>query len=71
VDETAVPTPHPVLTAADPTPPGQPQEQTPVNDPHAQLWIKPKLNSRGRAAKEKDQNLSTRCTASDEIHTVN
>ena len=70
MNEAAVPTPHPALAVADPSPPGQPQEQTPVNEPHAELWIKSKLSSRGRAAKEKDQKLSARCTASNETHTV-
>ena len=29
--------PHPALTRADPSPPEKPQEQTPVDDPHAEV----------------------------------
>ena len=39
--------PHLALTGADPSPPGQPQEQTPVDDSHAQMEIKPQLKPRG------------------------
>ena len=53
--QAAAPTPHLVLTGADPSPPGQPQEQTPVDDPHAEVGIKPQLNSKGSVAKEEDQ----------------
>ena len=49
------PPPHPVLTKADLSLPGQPQEQTPVDDPHAEVGIKPQLNSKGSVAKEEDQ----------------
>jgi len=42
-----MPPPHLVLTGADPSPPGQPQEQTPVDEPHVEVGIKPQLSSRG------------------------
>ena len=32
--QAAVPPPHLALTGANPSPPGQPQEQTPVDDPY-------------------------------------
>ena len=51
----ALPPPHPFLTGADPSPPGQPQEQTPMDDPHAKVGIKPQLSSRNRVTKEEDQ----------------
>ena len=37
---------------ADAKPPGQPQEQTPVDSPHAGVEIKAQLKSRGSVAKE-------------------
>jgi len=46
--------PHLALTEANPSPPGQPQEQTPVNNPHAEMEIKPQLKPRGSVAKEED-----------------
>ena len=50
--------PHLVLTGADPSPPGQPQEQTPVDDPHAEVEIKSQLKPRGRVTKEEDPKPS-------------
>ena len=50
----AAPSPHLALTGADPSPPGQPQEQIPVDDPHAEVEIKPQLKPRGSVAKEED-----------------
>jgi len=44
--------PHLVLIEADLKPPGQPQEQIPVDDPHTEVEIKPQLNPRGSVAKE-------------------
>jgi len=35
--QAVAPPPHPVLTGADPSPPEQPQEQTPMNGPHAEV----------------------------------
>ena len=42
------------LTGANPSPPGQPQEQTRVDDPHVEMEIKPQLKPRGSVAKEED-----------------
>ena len=42
------------LTEANPGPPGQPQEQTPLDDPHAEVEIKPQLKPRGSVTKEED-----------------
>ena len=44
-----------VITGADPRAPKQPQDQTPVVGPHAEVGIKPKLNPRDGVAKEEDQ----------------
>ena len=41
-------------TEANPSPPGQPQEQTPVDDPHAEVDIKPQVKPRGSVAEEED-----------------
>ena len=49
--------PHLALTGADPSPPGQPQEQTPVDKLHAEVEIKPQLNPSGKVINEEDQNL--------------
>ena len=54
----AVPPLCPVLTEADPSAPGQPQEQTPVGGPHAEVRLEPQLSPRGRATKEEEKNLS-------------
>ena len=45
---------------ADPSPAGQPQEQTPVDDPHAEVGIEPQLKPRGSVAKEEDPEPSHR-----------
>ena len=58
VTQAAAPPPHLALTGANPSPPGQPQEQTPVNDPHVEMEIKPQLKLRGSVAKEEDPKLS-------------
>jgi len=55
--------PHLALTGANPSPPGQPQEQTPVDDPHAEVEIKPQLKPRGNAAKEEGPKPPTSCTS--------
>ena len=52
VTQTAAPPPHLAFTGAKPSAPRQPQEQTPVDDPHAQVEIKPQLKPRGSVAKE-------------------
>ena len=46
---------------AHPSLPGQ--EQTPVDDPHAELEIKPQLKPRGSVTKEEDPNIPTSCTS--------
>ena len=51
----AAPPPHLALTGANPSPPGQPQEQTPVDDPDAEVEIKPQLKPRGSVTKKKRQ----------------
>ena len=38
--QAAAPPPHLALTGANPHPPGAPQQQTPVEDPHAEVEIK-------------------------------
>ena len=42
------------LTGANPSPPGQPQEQTPGNNPYPEVEIKPQLKPRGGVTKEED-----------------
>ena len=56
--QAAAPPPHPALTGTNPSPPGQPQEQTPVDDPHAEVEIKPQWKPRGTVAKEEDPKPS-------------
>ena len=57
-DPAATPPPHLALTGANPSPPGQPQEQTPVDDPHAEVEIKPQLKPRGSVTKQEGQKPS-------------
>ena len=52
-----VPSLRMVLTGADPSPSHQPQEPAPVDDPHAEVEIKPQLKSRGKMTMEADQKL--------------
>jgi len=40
------------LHRVNPSPPGQLQEQTPVEDPHGELEIKPQLKPRSSVTKE-------------------
>ena len=56
--EAAAPPPHLALTGEIPSPPGQPQEQTPVDDPHAEVEIKPQMKPRDRVANEEDPKPS-------------
>ena len=49
---------HLALTEANSSPPGKPQEQTPVSDPHVEVEKKPQLKSRGSVAKEGDPKPS-------------
>ena len=58
VTQAAAPPPHLVLTRANSNPPGQPQEQTPVDDPHVEVEIKPQLKPGGSVAKEEDPKPS-------------
>ena len=46
------------LTGANPSPPRQPQEQTPVDDPHAEVEIKQQLKPRVSVTKEEDPKPS-------------
>ena len=49
-----------ILPGADLNPPGQPQEQTFVDNSHAEVEIKPQLKPRDKVLwKEEDQNLPT------------
>jgi len=41
----------------------QPQEQTPVDDPHAEVKIKPQLKPRGSVTKEEDSKHPTSCAS--------
>ena len=54
--QAAAPPPHLALTGANPSPPKQPQEQTPVDAPHAEVEIKPQLKPRGSVAKEEESH---------------
>jgi len=54
VTQAAAPPPQLALTGANPRSPGQPQEQTAVDDPHAEVERKPQLKSRGSVAQEED-----------------
>ena len=58
VTQAAAPPPHLALTGANLHPPGQTEEQTPVDDPHAEVEIKPQLKPRRRVAKEEDPKPS-------------
>ena len=51
------------LTGADPSPLGQPQEQAPVDDPHAEVEIKSQLKPRAVWLRKRTQNLPTSCTS--------
>ena len=61
--QAAAPPPHLALTGADPSPPGQPREQIPVDNPHAEVEIKPQLKPRAIWLRKKTQNLPTSCTS--------
>jgi len=58
VTQAGAPPPHLALTGADPSPPGQLQKQSPVDDPQAEVEIKPQLKPRGSVAKEEDPKPS-------------
>ena len=61
--QAAAPPPHLALTGANSSPPGEPQEQTPVDDPHAEVEIKPQLKPGAVWLRKKTQNLPTSCTS--------
>ena len=56
--QAAAPPPHLALTGANPSPPGQPQEQTPLDNPHVEVEIKPQLKPGVSVAKEEDPKPS-------------
>ena len=56
--EAAAPLPHLALTGANPSPPGQPQKQSLVDHPNAEVEIKSYLKPRGSVAKEEDSKTS-------------
>ena len=56
--QAAAPPPHLALTGVKPRPPGQPQEQTPRDDPHAEVEIKPEVKPRGSVTEEEDPKPS-------------
>ena len=56
--QAAAPPPHLALTGANQSPPGQPQQQTPVDSPYPEVEIKPQLKPRGSVSKEEDPTPS-------------
>ena len=60
--QAATPPPHLALTEANPSSPGQPQEQTPVDNPHAEVGIKPQLKPSSSVAKEENPKPFHSCT---------
>ena len=52
--QAAAPPPHLALTGANPSLPEQAQEQTPADNPHAEVETKPQLKPRGSVAREED-----------------
>ena len=63
VTQAAAPPPHMALTGADPSPPEQPKSKPHMDDPHAQVEIKPQLKPRVSVAKEEDPKPPTSCTS--------
>ena len=55
--QAASPPPDLSLTGANPSPPGQPQEQTPVDDPHTEVEIKPQLKLRGNVEERRPKTF--------------
>jgi len=55
--QAVAPPPYLALTGANPSPPGQPQEQTPVDDPYPEVEIKSPLKPRGSATEEEDPQI--------------
>ena len=62
VTQAAAPPPHLTLTGANPSPPGQPQEQTPVDDPHAEVEVIHNWNPGAVWLRKNNQNFPTSCT---------
>ena len=58
VTQAAAPPPHLALTGANPSPPGQPQEQIPVDDPYPEVEIKSQLKLGNSVTKEEDPKPS-------------
>ena len=58
MEHLAITPPHLAFTGASQSPPGKPQEQTPVDDSHVEVEIKPRWKPRGSVAKEEDPKLS-------------
>jgi len=58
VTQAAAPPPNLLFTGANPSSSGQPQEQIPVNNPYAEVDIKPQLKPRGSVAKKEDPKPS-------------
>ena len=56
--QAAAPPTHLALTGVEPSPPGQPREQNPVDDPHVEVDLKPQLKPRGSVAREEDPKTS-------------
>ena len=56
--QAAAPPPHLALIGANPSPPGQHNEETPVDNPHPEVEIKPQFKLRGSVAKEEDPKPS-------------
>ena len=54
----AAPPPYLALTGKGPGPLGQPQKQTTVDNPHAEVEVKQQLKPRGSVVKEEDPKLS-------------
>ena len=67
----AVPFLHVVFTGAEASLPEKPQKQSTVNDPHAEVEIKPQLKHRGNVDKEEDPKLPPAVQTADKIHMIN
>ena len=52
--QAVAPSLHLALTGANPSPPGQPQEQTPLSNPHIEVERKSQLKPRGSVDEEED-----------------
>lgn len=61
--QAALPPPCPVLTEADPRPPGQAQEQTPVDGPHTEVGKNHSEAPGSEQLRKRIENLSISCTS--------